>query len=176
MALRPHLFVKRTALLMWFVYANDEETMTDRSMHYMCGIPMKRLGCENWTDADFDEDERRRKISHDFAINRDKVMVDNGWVFRRRYCSHDRTPEYVQDPFTGEHFSFKEAYAIQQRRIPGCFGDEPVFDDWLPPASTHGLLDIGKVEVMPMKVPSGLIFYLDYVNGFEKVQKVGTDQ
>ena len=149
--------------------------MTDRGVSYVLGVPCRRLFVDNWTDADFDEDERRSKINHEYYTKRKQFMADQGWKFRYRYCSHDRTREWAEDPVTKERVDHKEAYKIQEARTPGCFGEVPTFGEWHFPPSTSHLIDIGEVRVVPMKEPVSLIFFQKYTYG-ETLDALGTKE
>lgn len=130
----------------------------------MTELPIKRLFVENWTEADFAEDARRQKLLTDCAKKRRSTMEGFGWKFHDRYCSRD--VDYVWDPVTGEKVSFKEAYRREEARNPGCIPEWPDLGDYKFPPSTMPRFDIKEgMEIKPLNVPAGSIFYLDYQYG-----------
>lgn len=131
----------------------------------------KALYRENWTEADWQEDARRQKANNEVAAARRCALLNHGWELHHSYCSHDVDGEWAKDPLTNGHVSHEEAYRIQEVRKPGSILPWPTFsNDWNPP-STQQPIQIGEVKVEPMKMPTGLVFYLDYPNPFKKDKK-----
>ena len=137
-------------------------------------VPVGRiLGRKNWTDADWNEDARRNKLNTAAAAARRQALASQGWVLHDSYCSHDHCGHWAQDPLTGARVTHEEAYKMQEGRDPGSIPPWPKFDnDWTPPSSPSKLrLDTSEIKLQPLPMPSGLIFYLDYVYGADKPKK-----
>jgi hypothetical protein len=130
----------------------------------MVNIPkIRRLGCDSWTEEDFKEEGRRNKINRETDLNRRQALIIRGWELHSPRCSYDQHGSYCTDPITNQHLSYKEAYRIQEEREPGSIPKWPEFsNDWTPPPSNEFLIHQEEFIVQPMKVPSSLIFYMDF--------------
>lgn len=131
---------------------------------------VRRLGVENWTPEDFEREKVWRKACALVAAERRKLMVDLGWKFQegRRYhvgnCSYGT---WAMPPEGEGELPYREAEARLEKEQPGllpAFPPRPEF-----PPSTEGLFEMGEVEIKPMVMPSGSIFY-DRVRALGKAQ------
>jgi hypothetical protein len=125
---------------------------------------IRRLGVDNWAPEDFERERQWRIECKKVHDHNEAEFEALGWVIHkhRPRCSRDhlRHSSTAINTERGLSLPVKEAYALINSENPGLLLEYPPKPEY--PPSSFGLFQIGEVEIKPMEMPSGLVFYTDY--------------
>jgi hypothetical protein len=121
---------------------------------------IRRLGVDNWAPEDFERERQWLIESKKVHAHNEAELEALGWVIHKPRCSHDHHSSTATNTARGLSLPVKEAYALINNENPGLLLEYPPKPE--SPPSSFGLFQIGEVEIKPMEMPSGLVFYTNY--------------